>query len=151
MTPKKNEKTLTVKIINEQEETPMDFAAVKEVCRQICLDAKIRHGRIEILITDNSRIHELNRQFLQHDYPTDVISFDMGSRNSFEGCIAVSAEMARERCAEFHWNAHEELLLYIIHGTLHLIGYDDHSPHDIQEIREKETFYLKTLGIQRKE
>ena len=147
----KNEKEIPVKIINEQEYCEVDFAGIKKVCRQILTDAGFSKGRLEILMADNERIHQMNRQFLEHDYATDVISFEMSrKRGNLEGCIAVSAEMATERCEEYRWSAVEELTLYIIHGTLHLVGYDDEDPDDEEEMREQETHYLKTLGIRRK-
>jgi len=147
-----SDKNISIKIINEQEFLVINFTGIKTVCRKILEDAGFRSGRLEILIADNPRIHVMNRQFLSHDYPTDVISFEMGrKRGALEGCIAVSAEMALERCEEFHWSADKELLLYIIHGTLHLVGYDDKAPDDEIEMRKQETAYLLTLGIQRTE
>lgn len=151
MSENEKKKRIPVKIINDQRYCEVDFDGIKKACRQIMADADFHKGRLEILLTNNERIHQLNRQFLEHDYATDVISFEMSrKRGNLEGCVAVSAEMANERCEEFHWSASEELTLYIIHGTLHLVGYDDHAPDDEEEMREMESHYLKMLGIHRK-
>lgn len=94
----------------------------------------------------NRKIRDLNKKFLRHDFATDVLSFDLGEipgqesgRNViFRGEIIISAEMAVSNARRFESPVARELELYIIHGILHLLGYDDHSPKDIKKMRAKE-------------
>ena len=142
---------LFLEILNEQEEVAIEEDRIRLVCEKILEDAAIVSGRIGIVIVDNDTIHNLNRDFLQHDYPTDVISFQVESdseKGHLEGEVIVSAEMALERAPEFKWSVKEELILYIIHGLLHLVGYDDLTPKDREMIREKESFYLRHAGFE---
>ncbi len=96
---------------------------------------------------DNAEIHRVNRQFLEHDFATDVISFSLGEPDGpLEGDLMVSAEMAVEQAARYGWSPLEELLLYVIHGTLHLVGYDDLTEEDRAVMRRQESHYLQGLG-----
>lgn len=141
---------IEVDIINESGLLPLDEEIVRTILRQILTDAGFQRGRMEIVVVDNRTIHRLNVQFLGHDYPTDVLSFEMDRDDRtalLEGNVIVSDEMARDRAEEFGWPAENELLLYMIHGTLHLVGYDDHAPEDTPAMRAKEKEYLAAAGI----
>lgn len=103
-------------------------------------------GQISLAIVDDTEIHRVNRQFLNHDYPTDVISFDTTESEAFlEGEIVVSIDTAKRVAEEHGWNPNHELLLYIVHGMLHIIGLRDKSPKDIRAMREAERFYMEKL------
>ena len=142
---------LFLEILNEQEEMVVEEDRIRHVCEKILADAGIVSGRLGIVVVDNETIHNLNRDFLQHDYPTDVISFQVESdpENGYlEGEVIASAEMAKDRAPEFHWSAGEELVLYIIHGLLHLVGFDDLTAEQRKVIREKEHYYLRHAGFE---
>ena len=142
---------LYLEILNEQEEIPIEEERIRCVCETILADAGILLGRLGVVIVDNETIHNLNKDFLQHDYPTDVISFQVESElaNGYlEGEVVVSAEMAQNRAPEFGWSVKEELILYIIHGLLHLVGFDDRTAEDCKIIREKERYYLRHAGFE---
>ncbi len=106
---------------------------------------------ISVSIIGHQAMHELNVRYLSHDYPTDVLSFRLDEREddlSFvEGEVIVSAEMAIERAEEFGWSSEHEMMYYLLHGTLHLCGYDDHSPANIFQMRQREAFYLDAWGL----
>jgi len=142
---------LFLEILNEQEEIPVEEDRIRSVCERILADAQIVTGRLGIVIVDNETIHNLNNDFLHHDYPTDVISFQVESEpeNGYlEGEVIVSAEMASDRAPEFGWSVKEELILYVIHGLLHLVGFDDQTTKDCKIIREKERYYLRHAGFE---
>lgn len=108
----------------------------------------IHDSEINIAIVDNAQIHETNRTFLKHDYPTDVITFPWDEPDGpLKGDIMVSAEMAAQVAGDYGWSPDDELLLYVIHGTLHLAGYDDHSDEERAVMRERETHYLASISI----
>jgi probable rRNA maturation factor len=106
-------------------------------------------ARISLAVVDDPRIHELNRQFLAHDYPTDVLSFLLEqSEDCLEGEVIVSAERAQAECGRYGWSPTEELLLYVIHGALHLAGYDDLLPGPRRRMRAQEKACLTRLGVE---
>ncbi|PNY36965.1 rRNA maturation RNase YbeY [Rhodopirellula sp. MGV] len=107
-----------------------------------------RSGQLGVMITDDSSIHEINREHLGHDYPTDVISFPYAEDGThLEGELVVSVETAHENAIEFGSDTATELLLYVIHGVLHIGGMDDHEDDDRQAMRDSEQAVLSELGI----
>jgi probable rRNA maturation factor len=112
-------------------------------------EGKLAGAGIDVL--DAEPMRETNVQFLGHDYPTDVLAFaleDDLENGLLEGNVLVCPDVAAERAPEFGWDAAEELLLYVIHGALHLVGYDDHSPEDAPTMRAKEREYLAFVGVE---
>lgn len=100
------------------------------------------------MITDDETIHEINRRHLDHDYPTDVISFTYDRSGSMvEGELVVSLCTARRSAAELGWDWRHELLLYVVHGTLHICGLEDSSAVERVEMRSQEQAVLQRLGI----
>ena len=96
-------------------------------------------------------MRDLNRRYLNHDYDTDVLSFLLDEANDqLDGEVIVSADTAIRRAGEFEWSANDELVLYLVHGTLHLTGCDDHSEGDRAQMRRLEIKYLQELGLDAK-
>ncbi len=77
----------------------------------------------------------VNRQYLKHDYVTDVLTFDLGELGAE---IIVCPEMARSNAREHGTSTNHEIILYVVHGLLHLAGYNDHSPKDKFRMRRME-------------
>ena len=120
---------------------------MRRTVKEVLKGEGIESGEISLAVVDDPTIHELNRRWLEHDEPTDVLSFVLErDGSSLEGEIIVSADTARARASEFGWSADAELALYIIHGALHLAGYDDKEPAARAEMRQRECFYLERLG-----
>jgi len=137
-----------VEVFDEQDHIRIDEDKIKFICGKIICDAGFRTGRLGVVLADNVTIHALNLKYLEHDYVTDVISFNLDcTKSHLEGETVASAEVAKERCEEFGWDAESELLLYVIHGTLHQVGYDDQTENDAQLMHQKEAYYLRLLGI----
>lgn len=133
-----------------QTETPVDGERIERAIRWALADSPYDEATVSIAIVDDETIHELNRQFLAHDYPTDVLSFTLeDAPPQLEGEIVVSVDTARQNALEAGWSADNELLLYVIHGTLHLAGYLDKSPDDYAEMRAAEATILDRLGVKR--
>jgi len=138
---------LEVAVANLQEAHPVDKKQLAAAARRVVNDAGFSRGEISIAVVDDSRMHELNRQYLQHDYPTDVLSFVLEQGDdSLEGEIIVSADYAFREAARFGWETQDELLLYVIHGSLHLVGYDDQYPEAKREMRQQERHFLALFG-----
>jgi probable rRNA maturation factor len=141
---------LIIEIADEQNSHTCDQSPLKRAVREVLKEAGIRSGEISIAIVDDRRMHELNRQYLEHDYPTDVLSFVLErdeSAGSLDGEIIVSADYAAREATRFGWSADDELLLYVIHGCLHLLGHDDQTPEGAAAMRAAETKHLAAFGL----
>jgi len=142
------EPTLAVQIADEQSALVIDPSQIQRAVQQVFGDSAYSSGSVSIAVVDDLTIHEINRQYLQHDYPTDVLSFVLEDRKPYlEGELVVSADTAIHNAAEYNWPAESELLLYVIHGALHLVGFRDKEPNDIVAMREAEKKCLHELGI----
>ena len=141
---------ITIELTNEQSALAIDQARLHQAARLILIDHGAPESRLSIAVVDDPTIHQLNRQFLQHDYPTDVLSFTLEQNQEvLEGEVVVSAETAMTRSTEFGWSPEEELLLYVIHGVLHLVGFEDKESAQRQKMRDAEARYLDRLGVAR--
>lgn len=145
-----HEESFVVEIIDVQDFLEIDREKVERVCNRIAVDFKIETGRFGVVFVDDETIRQYNRDFLQHDYPTDVISFQIEDRRDeghLEGEILACTQVARERAEEFGWTPEEEILLYVVHGILHLVGFDDTTSEQRREMRLKEKEYLAILDV----
>src|SRR5262245_12609688 len=142
---------LTIEINAENQHYTVDVARLKKAVRHILKDAGIRSAEISIAIVSDERMHELNLQYLQHDYPTDVLSFVLASdqrAKSLDGEIIASSDYAAREALRYGWNSDDELLLYIIHGCLHLVGYDDTTAKGKAAMRKAEGRFLELFSLQ---
>jgi probable rRNA maturation factor len=139
---------LKVEIADEQDAHVVTYERLIAAVKQILGDAGYTSGEVSIAIVNDEAMHELNRQYLQHDYPTDVLSFVLEEDETrLIGQLIVSADYAAREAPTFGWTTDDELLLYTIHGALHLIGYDDLEPDLKAEMREQEVAYLAHFGL----
>jgi rRNA maturation RNase YbeY len=98
-----------------------------------------------IFCTDNFLL-DINKKYLEHDYYTDIITFDYTVDNTVSGDIFISVERVEENAREFGVSFNHELSRVIYHGVLHLCGYKDKSEEEKRTMRGKEDFYLLTLS-----
>lgn len=103
-------------------------------------------GDISIIFCSDNYILDVNLRYLHHDYFTDVITFDYCEGNRLSGDLFISVDSVRENAVEFGTEFDDELHRVIVHGLLHLIGYDDHTPEDQKQMRDKEDYYLGLRG-----
>jgi len=121
-------------------------ALLTQAIRRIANDYGWEEGQISIAIVDDRTIHQVNLQYLQHDYPTDVISFDLTEGDEYlEGEIIVSLDTAMRVASENEWSTAQELLLYVVHGMLHVIGLNDTTAKESKVMRQAERHYLQLL------
>ena len=100
-------------------------------------------GDINFIFTSNDEILELNRQYLDHDYYTDVIAFHYGETQQIEGDIFISLDKVEENATEYNKTFEDELTRVFIHGLLHLTGYGDKTDEERQFMRSLEDHYLQ--------
>lgn len=101
-----------------------------------------RLGDISIIFCSDNYILDINIKYLNHDYFTDIITFDYCEGDTISGDLFISVDSVRENAAFYGTSFEDELNRVIVHGVLHLIGYDDHSEEDIAQMRAKENYYL---------
>ncbi len=141
---------MEIEVAERQTAAPVDGARLARVAQAIVRDHGPPACQISIAIVDDATIHRLNRQYLNHDYATDVLSFALErTPDRLEGEIVVSGETARAQAARYGWPPDHELLLYVIHGMLHLVGFDDQTPAEREAMRCAEDLYLEQCGVSR--
>ena len=138
-----------ISIATPQEIVPIDRARMREAVRTVLAGEDVAEYEISLAFVDNSTIHRLNQRYLQHDEPTDVLSFPLSDANAAKlaGELVVGVEVAAEQAADRGHDVQDELTLYVIHGLLHLCGYDDHEDDERAAMRARERFYLRQLGL----
>ena len=102
-------------------------------------------GDVAYIFCDDAKILEVNRQYLQHDYYTDIIAFDYCEGNTLHGDIFISLDTVRSNAAEFGATFDNELHRILIHGILHLCGQADKTPEARAEMTRKENDALTLL------
>ncbi|HLA84455.1 MAG TPA: rRNA maturation RNase YbeY [Thermoguttaceae bacterium] len=139
---------LVIDVADEQSVLTVDRKRIRAVVRRALEASGIERAQVSVAVVDDPAIHELNRRYLRHDYPTDVLSFVLErGPGRLEGQIVVSADTAQSEAARYGWPAENELLLYVVHGALHLAGCEDSTPESREEMRRKEREVLKEFGL----
>jgi probable rRNA maturation factor len=134
-------------LANGQSVHAVDEKRLLLAARRILEESRFKSATISVAVVDDATIHALNRQFLEHDYPTDVMSFTLDDCDGhLDGEIVLSADTAAAAAEEHGTSAAEEQLLYVIHGMLHLVGYDDVAPADAERMRTAEQQYMQQAG-----
>ncbi|MGH7168742.1 MAG: rRNA maturation RNase YbeY [Gemmataceae bacterium] len=138
-----------ISIATPQEIVPIDRGRMRETVRTVLAGEDVVDYEISLAFVDNATIHRLNQRYLQHDEPTDVLSFPLSEANAAKlaGELVLGVEVAVEQAATRGHDVGTELALYVIHGLLHLCGYDDHDDADRAVMRERERYYLRQFGL----
>ena len=138
-----------IAIASPQDLVEIDRKRMREVARAVLEGEGAADAEISLAFVDNATIHRLNKQFLNHDEPTDVLSFPLSGpgAKTLEGELIVGAEVAKEQATQRGHDVQTELSLYVIHGLLHLAGFDDSNPQAAKAMRERERHYLRLLGL----
>lgn len=145
---KTTSQSVTVEIANEQSALEVEPLLIQRAVSVVLSAEYDGEATIAVALVDDAMIHRLNRQFLDHDWPTDVLSFPLEEDvGHLEAELVVSTDTAIAQANNYGWTAQEELLLYVIHGTLHLAGHDDQSESDCATMRKLEQRYLEIIGI----
>jgi len=115
-------------IADRQASVVVDRRRLRRAVRAALAGSPVATASISLALVDDPAIARLNRRFLDHAGPTDVLSFLLEhAPGRLEGEVVVSAETARREAPHYGWTPEDELLLYVVHGVLHLAGYDDRS------------------------
>lgn len=123
------------------DEDIIDEERIEEWIREVLDSEKKLSGSINYIFCTDDFLLEINKEYLNHDTYTDIITFQYSSE-PIEGDIYISVERTRENASDLAVEEEEELRRVIVHGALHLCGYKDKSELEAKEMRAKEDFYL---------
>lgn len=149
---------MTVVITNEQDkiEIPADWEEKINRVAAICLQEEQmpEEAEVDLLFVDNEAIREMNREYRDKDTATDVLSFPMyepdeeidDEEEILFGDIVISLERAQEQCEEYGHSLEREVMYLLVHGLLHLAGYDHMEEEDKKEMRAREEHLLAIIG-----
>ena len=108
---------------------------------EVIASEKFDCGDVNLIFVSDEKLLEMNQQFLQHDYFTDIITFDYSEDSVISGELYISIDRVSENGLKMD-GYDNELKRVCVHGILHLCGYGDKSEDEITEIRAKENFYI---------
>ena len=147
--PERVNRPLVVDVtVDDHVRMPLQIGLLQKAASVAAAHRGFLHGEIGIRVTDDATIRTINVKHLEHDYPTDVISFGYSANDTvIEGEMVISVDTARIQALEMGWSTDHELCLYVVHGALHLTGMDDQSPGPRAEMRVSEAEVMKRLGI----
>ncbi len=143
---------VAIEVLDRQRTLRFDAAWLTRIVHRAAARLGADGGELCVLVVDDRRIARLHKQWLGIAGPTDVITFDLsagGPRAGLQGDIVVSAETARRTGRDLGWAPRYELAYYVIHGLLHLAGYDDHSAADRRRMRARERSLMAAVGLPR--
>jgi probable rRNA maturation factor len=140
---------ISVEISDTQSHLKIDCEALRRLVRATLSAEGIDRGSISLAIVDDPTIQAINRRHLDHDWPTDVITFPLSEPDepSLSAELVVSGEMASQTAREASVDPWHELALYVVHGLLHLCGHDDRTVDDRAEMRRRESEILARSGL----
>ena len=119
-----------------------DSRIIKKIIGRIATDAGMKIGTVDIIITSDEKVYEINREFLGHDYYTDIITFNYNESNTINSEIYISETRVTENAKKFEVKTATEMRRVIFHGILHLCGYDDSTEGEKKKMTEMEEMYL---------
>ena len=118
---------------------------ISEWINEIIYKKEKKPGKILYIFCSDKQIRKLNRQYLQHDYYTDIITFDYSTMNELSGELYVSLDTVKTNAVKFNTNYMEELYRVLIHGILHLCGINDKTAADQIKMKEEENKAIEIL------
>jgi len=135
---------ITIAYADEINRLPLSKKDGQLLLEYVCGNEQIKRAFITAVFVGTEKIQELNSRFLRHDYPTDVLAFPLHDEGEvLEGEIYVCVETAEKQARDYGIPLKEELARLIVHGMLHLIGYDDRQLKNKQNMLKRGDFYVK--------
>ena len=133
-------------VFQEHASLSVPEADVLDLAARVASGENVRWTEVNVVLGDHALVRELNREWMKHDWDTDVVSFPLDeearARGEIEGEVYVDLDTAQEVAPEVAASFETEVLRYVAHGLLHLIGYDDGTDAEREAMRALEDRYL---------
>ena len=171
---RKRKMPTAITAVNLQKRIPLKPQVILKAAKTILRHEGIKRAELSIVFVTDARIKSLNKKYLNQNNPTDVLAFNflrhsdpaavkrgknLKVRRSFaslrmtevhapqiSGEIIISVDTAVKHAQIYHTTPHREILLYVVHGILHLLDYDDHRDADIRKMRRKEQILMNVIS-----
>jgi rRNA maturation RNase YbeY len=116
-----------------------------ELTNWLCKELKLNVQTLDIIFTDDQNLREMHEEFLSDNHYTDVMTFNLGPKDSIEGEIYISKERALENASHYNVSPVNEICRLITHACLHLAGYEDNNQTNLQKMKKKEDEFLSIV------
>lgn len=144
-----NEHKPDIQLYNESgRDVPVDEELLHKCVAEISHEEGCSYSLLEIVYVDESAIIDINKEYLNRDYVTDIITFrydEDASYNNIEGTLYCCAQRIYEQSSEYDVSPENEFKRILVHGLLHLCGYDDRTSEDKERMTQRENFYLQIV------
>ena len=146
---------VVVEVSNRQRRLKTGVRWVRQLVRDACAAIGIHEAEISVLLVGDAAMAKVNEEWLEHEGPTDVITFGLSEATEevetwpggLAGDIVASTETACRMAAELGWSPENELAYYIVHGLLHLAGFDDTTAAVRAKMRREERRVMRAIGL----
>ena len=122
---------------------------VRSLTNYVLISERENINEVNFLFCDDSTITDYNKKYLKHNYETDIITFKYRDETTVESDIIISLESIQRNSLAFKCSYLSELLRVVIHGMLHLCGFQDKTKSQKLKMRKKENYYLKLIGLEK--
>jgi len=136
-----------------QKRVRLNSSQILTITKAILRHEHVNQATLSIVFVSHQRIRALNKKYLNRNHTTDVLAFDLRDNASLKGKskvvigdVIISMDAALKSINTYQTTLSQELALYVVHGILHLLGYDDHKSADVKRMRRKEQEILSYLG-----
>jgi len=138
---------MNLAIANRQRTKKINTRLLKQIAGELFAELKIAEADLGIALVSAKEMATVNWQFLQHEGATDVITFDHEStRTKLHGELFICIDIAMAQAKEFKSSWQSELVRYVVHGVLHLLGYDDLKPELRRKMKREENRLVRLLA-----
>lgn len=138
--------SVSIRVFNHQRDRRIVGTRLRQLVQAV-LDEAGQGGELAVHLVSARRSAEFNQRYLNHDGPTDIITFDHGStRSQLQGELFICVAEAVRQAVEFGTTWEEEIRRYVIHGLLHLRGFDDRTPEDRRRMKREENRLVRRLA-----